>query len=520
MSLGSFSLGSATLATASPSGSTSTEGLAVIIGGISLGDTVRLKQNTLRIQDALGQRKTVTMVLLNRANDWRPAIGERIAIYWDGDLRYAGTVEEIDVDVIDSPEPCAVIKITGVDFNQIADRQLVVESFQTAGQTAGDIVLFLLDNYLTDDEVTEGLIEAGPEVVRAAWNYARVSDALNELAERTGYVWYIDANRRLNFHDRTSVSAGFDLSDLSSPFRNFKVNNNRGAYRNTQYLRGGQASTDSRTERFEANGTNKTVTLTFPAGIVTSVTVNSVAKTLGYRSTDEDKDFYWSRDDNQVNQDDAATPVAAVDFIDVTYQGLFPVVAVSALDDEIAERAAIEGGSGIYESVVDDPLVDNLDLAVEKIDGMLTRFGEMTPDVRYETDSLVLVSGAVQSLTLTDEQMTGDLLITSCSATYLDAAGIWRTQINGTTGQFLGSWVEYFRKLLGNAGGLLIRENEQVNKVINMFDQVLFTDSVSLVTALDDGSGDPYTPALAGGPESDSNLDFGVGIGGVGDGEA
>ena len=67
---------------------------------------------------------------------------------------------------------------------------------------------------------------------------------------------------------------------------------------------------------------------------------------------------------------------------------------------------------------------------------------------------------------------------------------------------------------------LLLRPDEVVNRVSNFSDNVGITDSVSLVATLDDGSGDPYTPALAGGPETDSNLDTGVGIGGVGDGGA
>lgn len=518
MSLGSFSLGSTTLA--GPSTLQAGEGLVILVGGLQVGGSVKLKQNSLKIRDALSERDTASMVLLNRDNDWRPQLGERVDIFWDGDLSWAGTVEDFETELILSPQPCAVIRLSAVDFNQLADRRLVVESFQTAGQTAGSIVRYILENYLFPDGVVEGLIEDGPGVVRAAFNYAMVSDCFNELCERTGYVWYIDQHRRLFFHDRASLQAGFDLSDVNAPFSKFNVQESRSAYRNRQYLRGGDASTDERTERLVGDGESKVFHLIFPAAEVISVKVNSVTKTLGYRRNDEGKDFYWARDDKDVSQDDDAAAVAEGDFVDVTYRGLFPIVAVSELVAEIAQRASIEDNSGVYESMTEDQLVDDLDLAVEKINGLLNRFGVLNPDVSYETDRFLMAAGFVQMLNLTDEQVAADVLITSCELQYLDAAGIWRTMVRGTTGRFKGSWVEFFRRLLSRAGGLIIRENEVVNRVMNYFESITITDQVALDVTLDDGSGDPYTPALVGGPETDPNLDFGVGVGVVGDGEA
>lgn len=454
--------------------------LSLTIAGVEISDKVA--ENSIKISDNLGQRKTCQFTITDPSNDYRPDEGDRVFITFDGDIEYGGTIETIEASIISFTPPCAQINITVVDFTQLADRHLVTDVFEAPGQVAGDIVNAFLSEYLAVEGVTAGLIESGPTVAKITYNYMMLSTAMNELAAQTGMVWYIDANLKLNFHAQDSVPAPLDLTDNLAIFRNFKVQKSRSAYLNRQYVVGGVGQTESRTESFVGDSLRKTFSLAFPVALVpTSITVNTVPKTIGIRGVDTGFDWYWNVNDNTITQDDNAAPLLLTDTLAITYIGLFPLLVVGENLGEITARAAVEGGSGVYEAVESDPTIDTIDLATQRVDGLLARYAQMMPMASYEIDYIGLASGQVQNIDLTDEKVDDAFLITSMVTQYLNSPGIWRTQIKCTSGQFLGSWVEFFRSLFADNGGLSIRENEQVNKLQSEDENLALTDSVGLL---------------------------------------
>lgn len=511
MSLGSFPLACKPLA---GSGGSGTTGLMLSIDG-SMREGM-LANDSLKLTDSLGQRKTASFTLNDSANTYRPDLGDRVFITYNDTRVFGGTIETIETQVIDSPSPFAKVAVKCVDFNQLADRHLVAEVFEVEGQTLGDIVRLLWAGYLEDEGISEGLIEDGPEVVKAVYNYVRLSDAFNELAERTGMVWYIDPFLGLNFHARESAPCPVSFSDSSSPFRSLKVAASRSAYRNQQYVRGGLAETESRVESFVGDGTRKTFNLSFLAGQAPTITVNGVSKTVGIRGIDTGKDWYWNKGEKEITQDDGGTALISSQTLAVTYIGLYPLIVIAGDYAEMTARAIAEGGTGIYESMFEDTSINSLDLANERAEGLLGRYAQLPPTLTYQTDTLGIQAGQIQSVVLTDEQLNDQFLITSVNLTYKSGADLWRADVKATSGDYVGGWVEFFRRLLEGSGGLSLRENEQVNKVQSNIEQVTITDSFNTSDALDDGSGDPYTPAGVSTASDDDSTESGVERGVVG----
>ena len=62
---------------------------------------------------------------------------------------------------------------------------------------------------------------------------------MNYLAEVIGYSWYIDNLKQLNFFDRKTYNAPFELTDTSHNYKGLTVKKTRSQYRNRQYIRAG-----------------------------------------------------------------------------------------------------------------------------------------------------------------------------------------------------------------------------------------------------------------------------------------
>lgn len=514
MSLGTGSLGTRVLAGLLPGNST---GLKLFINGVD--QAAHLAVGSLSITDNLGQRSTCEFKLIDDSNTYDPATGSVVIVVLNGVREFKGTIDN-KTRSIDADDQVRRLAIRCVDRKQVTDRFFVAKTYETADQTADDLVRDILQSYLAADGIVEGVIETGPLIVKAVYNYVKVSDALNELAERTGYIWDIDAEDRLNFRQRSSYLAPFNFSDASRPYRAMKHVETRSYYRNRQYLIGGQALTDSRTERFAGDGERKTFTMAFPIGKApTSITVNGTPKTVGVRAVDSGKDFYWSSGSNELSQDDGATALVSSDDLLVTYQGFINIVGVAERTDLFAERANAEGGTGIYEAIDKDNSVDDVDLAQEKISGLLRRYAQIMPEVSYETDLPGLRTCMIQTINVTKEGVNDEYLLTQVRRVYhsdWDTEGVMRTTVKATSGEYVGGWAEFLKKLFALSKGFSIRESDVLQAVRAPVDSINLADTLNTTDPLDDGSGDPYSPLLTCEAADDDNLEYGVELGVIG----
>lgn len=509
MSLGGpRSLGSVVLAGIAPGVGSS--GFHLFISGIDRAGM--LMKSSWSMQDDIGQRSTCSFKLYNPDNDYNPSTGEPVLATYGPTTLFRGSIETKQRG--QGYEKKRRITIKAVDRTQVADRFFVAQVYDSVGQTADLIAIDILNTYLAGEGITQGQIDTGPLVSKAVYNYVRASDALNDLAEKSGFVWEIDQENRLNFRQRSSYAAPFGFSDTSKPYRNMVHDETRSFYRNRQFLIGGQATTDARTEEFKGDGTRKTFNLAFPVAMEpTAATVNGVAKTVGIKSVDTGLDWYWNRGQNEFVQDDGATAILSTDVLAVTYQGYVSIVAESENPTEFTTRAAVEGGTGVYEELEKDDTINDLDLAQEKIDGLLRRYAAISPQVTFETDILGLKSCMLMPIAVTEEDVDDEYLITSVKITFNESwstDGVFRCSVKATSGEYLGGWAELLKKLFQRNKGIGINDSDVLQSVRSANEQIQFSDSINFVDALDDGSGDPYTIAMVGAATDDPTLQYGI----------
>lgn len=471
-------------------------------------------RGSLSIQDTLGQRNTCQFSV--RVDDGTGGAGNRLTV---GELvqiidkagedqipplvslnymLFGGLVDRID-EYTRKGTTEVIQKITLVDYNSLLDRYLVAAVY--TNETAGDIVRDIFTDSLgnsasTASDLAWGVtaVEDGPVIRKAVFNYVTVAEAMLELQDITGYAFHVDYLLGVHFYDRVSNPVSVTFNGQTTELT---VTRDRERYRNRQIVRAGMDLTASRVESFKGDGTLEAFVLKYPAGTEPTIKVNAVTKTVGIRGLESGKDWYWNKGDPIITQDDAGTTLTSSDTLEVTYQGLYPVVISVDASPEILAQDAIEnwGGNGIYEHVRDDPSLEGREYAQDLATGLLRRYACLNEAVTLNTNSMQAFIDAALGVTWYPYMLrAGDLitiqdafggsplqlddtyLIEECIHSEYDGATM-ATTIRARKGEAYGGWAQFFRELQKRPG-LQIRENEVLVLVRNFTESLLITEDL------------------------------------------
>lgn len=392
------------------------------------------------------------------------------------------------------------------DYSACLTQRLIPASFEDTGdpvtQTAGSIITSIYNLFVSDECIMLGVIEDGPLIQKANFNYVTVESALNDIQRMTGntYFWKVDAFKVLTFRERTAIVAPYEINETQVDILSLDFSSSKESYRNRQFVRGGKTETVPRTEEFEADGKLKAFTTTLPLAAKPVIEVNTVAVDpgdIGIKGVDEDTVgilWLYGVDDDVVA---AKTAPSAGDDIEITYQGLFPIIVQRDNTGEQTSRRAIEIGDGLYESIDTDESL-NLSSTRQKADALLDKYARIPESITYQTDRVGdLQPGHIQTVNLTRlDVVSAEMLIEQVDIV-LNGEDLRRT-VRATDGREWLEWLEFFRSLL--RGPFLIRENESIIAPLAVTDDIDLDDSVvvNLADDLNAYTADPYTWMIVG----------------------
>lgn len=372
-----------------------------------------------------------------------------------GDKLFGGFISEVVLsEVTNNPSGTYTIEqqIRCVDYTGLARRRLVNEVW--SNQNLNTILTEMVANYMDGEGVTTNNIPAtGPTVSKAIFSWRFVSDALDELAEQLNYSWWIDADKDLNFVRRTDNAAPISIDATSRNFISLTKKENTNKYSNSVVLRGGKALTTTLTENLVGDGVRRVFSLAYPVGekptSIIAAGVSIASGDIGIRGLDENKKWYYSKDSTELAQADTETVLSTSDTVEVQYKGLYRVIVQSEDATSIAERAAASvGTSGKYERLEIDATIEDLTLASDRTQGILSRYGSSLPTtVKFTTDAQNLRAGQLMSITLPEMNISGDFLIDSIS--FADRGDHeLRYSVEALSGESLGGWQYFWREIL------------------------------------------------------------------------
>lgn len=377
-----------------------------------------------------------------------------------------------------------------------------VRVWDTSGNAIGTATdeVAVYDRALTAAEVAshyttglDRLLQAAPLVDRAVFNWAPAGAAFRELAELVGYEWTVDPYKRLRFFARSSNPAPLAIVTGDGIAANLKVRRTREQYRNTQLLRAGTAETAERTEQVRGDGVTKAWVLQYPVARAPVITLGGVGppRTVGIRGLDTLKEFYWQKGDRTISTELQIEAPPTDPVIHVTYVGQYPLMVVATDAEQIAERQAVGGGTGIYEAVDDDPAIETRQLAEQKASALLQRLARILNRVSFDTRTPGLRAGQLLNISDPDLGLAGDYLLEQVDARPIGAGVNLRMtyRVSALDGTRVGGWVEFFRKLADQGRRFTIRENEALG-MLRVLPQVIeLADELTLTPAA-------YTDAL------------------------
>jgi len=184
----------------------------------------------------------------------------------------------------------------------------------------------------------------------------------------------IDQSKKLYFVPYTAIVNstlidGTQVEDVPS------VHRANPTYRTAQFVLGGVEKTVLQDESRKGDSNTIAWPMKFQLATVPTVTVNTVAKTVGINGLDTGKDFYWSKGDPNITQDSAATKLTSSDTLRVLYYGQYPNVTRLQDNSLVTAQAAIDGTSGIIEDAISDSTLTSSASALARATALMARYG-------------------------------------------------------------------------------------------------------------------------------------------------
>lgn len=446
-------------------------------------------KNSVGIGSSIGERSVCGFTVLDVYGANHYTKGMAVVVKSDVDaVLFTGVIDKVSEKRM-SAGGGLTHSITCVNNSYKADKRIVAKAYEVA--LAGDIIRDFVDEVLAQEGVTYTAtsIQNGETIEEAVFNYVRVSDAIEAIAEKTGYWWNIDNDSVLWFVEKATNVASWSLNGIDTRVSGITVEENNPHYRNKQYIKGGKDITDPMTETRKGDGETKAFLLSFNVAKVPNVKLNTAVKTVGIRGLDIGKDFYWSKGSNTLSQDPSGTVLVASDSLEVTYQGEFEVVVISEAGDEIAIRQGIEGGSGIVEAVDDEPQTTTRDAAFQSANAKLKLYANAGRRIKFRSTE-PLAAGELFMVNLPIHALNASVLIESVSIK--QDGSMMYYQVTAAEGAAMGSWEKFFGKLANKGLALIIREN-----IIE--DQVLITAKSFTKTWLSSAAPNIYKGLIANG---------------------
>ena len=471
------------------------------IGGVDR--TTYLKVNSCRFSGDLNGRWTLSAQLEGGKTGYpgtRPVRGSAIEIN-DGlsplAIYFAGNISRI-VERHHPGTTALQFDVEARDYNHIPARRLVTAEYEN--QSLYDIVEHINTNFMNGEGITLGSVynpsPAAPIIAeKLTFRYESVASCFNRLATITGYQWYIDFSKVLHFAEyKVAAAVAFTITDTSTNWRDFEVEISDEDYRNRQHERTEIAVAATAGSFSPTNPTESPITAfagqtSFPtSGIVTEmrrITVDGVDKTFynvpsGESIPGSGYDFYalvggigffalgwgpavggeivlcdylgdWSMYSTGAGGVTSADPAAGV--------------RVVTAEDAAAQtaRAAIEGGSGIWEAIEEQRNISSAAALQAIAEGRIRQYAVDASHVRFTTDDgadllpgqRIVVNRAMHGINAT-------YLIERIEQDWVRARpDFFRTRVTCTTAEPYGQSSGFVEKLVetarigpgGSAGG-------------------------------------------------------------------
>ncbi len=358
-----------------------------------------------------------------RAEKGTPQIGKSIGIYDHGQRIFGGTVESVTLSPIaQRAESEAWYDVIGAGWEQRLERHKI-GAMAISGKTAGEIVDALINyawgfgEFMSKGTIEDGASAAdlGPMIFRGM----SIWSAIQELAERSNYMAYVDPQHFLHFVPRTFNEASIQAAAWLKNYRRPQILIDRADYFNAASIAISLEAYpalkldlpgDVAYPQFDAYDPDDGLKAPLPIEAIGRIEINGVEQSLGIYGVDEDKVFYWRQGDSTIHWDGEEVSPSPDDTVTVEFWYVGQnIVSVEDPTEQEAVATAEGWGSGRYHAFFEDLELTDAAVAEARLEAFLNDHiparnfgdvGEMPREYQWTmfTDELVNPSTGAWSI--------------------------------------------------------------------------------------------------------------------------
>ena len=287
-----------------------------------------------------------------------PVSWQSVVMEEDGAPFFYGIIQSVDTPEFVSKYNWLIYPITVLSGESIFNNRLVSESFN--GKYTHEIVDYLFDNYLAEENLTKGTISQFQRYYeKYTASRLTLADVLTELGDAVGAVARVSEGKVFSFTSREE----FPLVDTPDTVARIKKSETGQTLRTVQYVSGANTETSlqEKSTYWVAEQTEQLVP--YQVSELKACTINAVEVGFGLKGVDESdatKTFLWKYGENVIIVNpNATTKPAAGDLVAFQYMGFYSVEIAEENESLKNEIAALSGLSGKIEAVEIDTSITN-----------------------------------------------------------------------------------------------------------------------------------------------------------------
>jgi hypothetical protein len=391
--------------------------MAITIKINSIDRTANIDARSLSIVDELGSANTASFEFICNDVSDAPVTGQDILIEEGSNKLFAGRV--LSKDETFYPPNQLKYRVECIDYSRDLNKKLVVESY--LDELSGNIIKDIIDKYTSG--ITYTNVADGLTITRIAFDYITVAEAIQQIADASGYYWYVDYDKDLHFFAKTDKPASFQLDDDQDYYKELIINTDISQLRNRIYVKSSKYETSDFTEKFIADGVVEEWGITYEPNPLPHPTakLNDVAKTVGWDGVDNPAEYdFMLNATTKILTPGTLTTISADDEIIISYGADEPIMIKWDDEESIEAVKAIEGGDGIFEHCIVNNDIDSKDWAIDIAKADLLENANPVIHGTFITNQSDVRSGQIITLDSTKRGITQNFLIQQVELTKVD----------------------------------------------------------------------------------------------------
>jgi len=446
--------------------------------------TDRILWTTLRIENVLTKQvDRCLFTIRNPSTDlYRPVVGQQIIILDDdGITRIFGGVI---VRLVDKSPTFGIVEyeVECQDFSKLLDQKLVAATYE--GMTVAEIIEDLLADYTTG--FTDSQVDCDTTISKIQFKYEPVSACIAQLAELTGYDWYVDYYKDVYFKSPSASAAPVDVTDSNGTYDDgsLVIRSDNSQLRTSIIVRGGDYLGTEFTSSMRADGKQTIFNLPYKyTDFKATLTGNPLSIGIDYIDDADDYHALHNFQEKALKFKEADRPSVNAT---LSFSGKPNLPVIVKYRDPVAVAAAqlaMGTGDGRFEYVVIDKAITSQTAARERAAAEIRTYGETLSEGSFDTETAGLKAGQRIRIQSTSRDIDEYFVINKV-ITEMKTPTTFRYKISLITTKTM-DYLSVMKKLILRDNKTIdLRDNEQLDLVESVTDTITLDDSTFTAQSL------------------------------------